>query len=90
VIPDGQIKHAWLQFVINYEEGGENCILHGDVVAEAFLSEVIEQSRLLECGMNIESIYEYGSRAGFWRLHRMFSERGIPVTIYGVAMALEH
>lgn len=79
-----------VQFVINYEEGGENCILHGDVVAEAFLSEVIGAEPLAGMRhMNIESIYEYGSRAGFWRLHRMFSERGIPVTIYGVAMALE-
>jgi len=78
-----------VQFVINYEEGGENCILHGDVVAEAFLSEVIGAEPLAGMRhMNIESIYEYGSRAGFW-LHRMFSERGIPVTIYGVAMALE-
>jgi putative urate catabolism protein len=79
-----------VQFVINYEEGGENCILHGDVTAEAFLSEVIGAEPLAGMRhMNIESIYEYGSRAGFWRLHRMFSERGIPVTVYGVAMALE-
>jgi len=79
-----------VQFVINYEEGGENCILHGDDVAEAFLSEIIGAEPLSGVRhMNIESIYEYGSRAGFWRLHRMFTERGIPVTIYGVAMALE-
>ena len=79
-----------VQFVINYEEGGENCILHGDEVAEAFLSEIIGAEPLFGVRhMNIESLYEYGSRAGFWRLHRMFTGRGIPVTIYGVAMALE-
>lgn len=79
-----------LQFVINYEEGGENCILHGDTTSEAFLSEVIGAEPLAATRhMNIESMYEYGSRAGFWRLHRLFSERGIPVTVYGVAMALE-
>ncbi|MBV8885870.1 MAG: allantoinase PuuE [Chroococcidiopsidaceae cyanobacterium CP_BM_RX_35] len=79
-----------VQFVINYEEGGENCILHGDDAAEAFLSEVIGAEPLFGARhANIESIYEYGSRAGFWRLYRMFTERGIPVTVYGVAMALE-
>lgn len=78
-----------LQFVINYEEGGENCILHGDTASEAFLSEVIGAEPLAGARhMNIESMYEYGSRAGFWRLYRLFTERGIPVTIYGVAMAL--
>jgi len=85
-------NHARLavQFVINYEEGSENCILHGDVTAEAFLSEIIGAEPLSGARhMNIESIYEYGSRAGFWRLHRIFAERGIPVTVYGVAMALE-
>lgn len=79
-----------VQFVINYEEGGENCVLHGDESAEAFLSEIIGAEPLAGMRhMNIESIYEYGSRAGFWRLHRMFTQRGIPVTIYGIAMALE-
>ncbi len=79
-----------LQFVINYEEGGENCVLHGDVASEAFLSEIIGAEPLAGARhMNIESIYEYGSRAGFWRLHRLFTERSIPVTVYGVAMALE-
>ena len=79
-----------LQFVINYEEGGENNILHGDEAAEAFLSEVIGASPLPGMRhMNIESSYEYGSRTGFWRLHRMFTTRSIPVTVYGVAMALE-
>lgn len=79
-----------VQFVINYEEGGENCILHGDPASEAFLSEVVGASPWTGLRhMNIESMYEYGSRAGFWRLHRMFTQRGIPVTIYGIAMALE-
>lgn len=79
-----------LQFVINYEEGGQSCILHGDTYSEAFLSEVIGAEPLAgRRYMNIESMYEYGSRAGFWRLYRLFSDRGIPVTVYGVAMALE-
>ena len=79
-----------VQFVINYEEGGENSILHGDVASEAFLSEIIGAVPLAGVrNMNMESIYEYGSRAGFWRLHRIFTQRGIPVTVYGVAMALE-
>lgn len=78
-----------VQFVINYEEGGENCILHGDSGSEAFLSEIVGARSF--AGMrhiSMESIYEYGSRAGFWRLHRLFTERGIPVTVYGVAMAM--
>lgn len=79
-----------LQFVINYEEGGENCLLHGDVASEAFLSEIIGAEPLAGTRhMNIESMYEYGSRAGFWRLHRLFTARNIPVTVFGVAMALE-
>jgi putative urate catabolism protein len=79
-----------LQFVINYEEGGENCILHGDAASEAFLSESIGAQPLPGVrNMNMESFYEYGSRAGFWRLHRLFGERGLPVTVYAVAMALE-
>ena len=78
-----------LQFVVNYEEGGENCVLHGDPGSEAFLSEIVgAQSYTGVRHMNMESIYEFGSRAGFWRLHRMFSERGVPVTVFGVAMAL--
>src|SRR5579863_10095875 len=79
-----------LQFVINYEEGAENSILHGDPAAEAFLSEWIGATPAL--GMrnkNMESLYEYGSRAGFWRLHRAFTERRMPITVYGVAMALQ-
>ena len=79
-----------LQFVINYEEGGENCILHGDEASEAFLSELIGVAPIRGArNLNMESIYEYGSRAGFWRLHRLFTGRGLPVTVYGVAMALE-
>jgi allantoinase len=79
-----------VQFVINYEEGGENCILHGDSASEAFLSEIIgAQAYAGVRHMNMESLYEYGSRAGFWRLHRLFTARGMPVTVYGVATALE-
>lgn len=85
----GQARVA-VQFVINYEEGGENCILHGDMASEAFLSEIIGAEPLAGARhMNIESMYEYGSRAGFWRLYRLFTQRGIPVTVYGVSMALE-
>ena len=79
-----------VQFVINYEEGGENSILHGDAASEAFLSEIVgAQPWPGQRHMNMESIYEYGSRAGFWRLHRLFTPAGIPVTVYGVATALE-
>jgi len=79
-----------VQFVINYEEGGENCILHGDTASETFLSEIIGAVPFQgERHMSMESIYEYGSRAGFWRLHRLFTGMDIPVTIFGVAMALE-
>ena len=78
-----------LQFVINYEEGGENNILHGDAASEAFLSEIVgAQPWPGMRHMNMESIYEYGSRAGFWRLHRLFTERDVPVTVYAVAMAM--
>jgi putative urate catabolism protein len=79
-----------VQFVINYEEGGENNILHGDAASEAFLSEIVgAQSWPGQRHMNMESIYEYGSRAGFWRLWRLFTARRVPVTVYGVATALE-
>ena len=79
-----------VQFVINYEEGGETCILHGDQSSETFLSEIVGAVPLNGLRhMNMESCYEYGSRSGFWRLHRLFTQRGIPVTVYGVAMALE-
>ena len=79
-----------VQFVINYEEGGENCILHGDEGSEAFLSETVGAASLPGArNMNMESVYEFGSRAGFWRLHRLFAERELPVTVYAVAMALQ-
>ena len=79
-----------VQFVINYEEGAENCILHGDPASESFLSEIVGARPLPgDRNMNMESIYEYGSRAGYWRLHRIFTSRDVPVTVYGVAMALE-
>jgi putative urate catabolism protein len=79
-----------LQFVINYEEGAENSVLHGDAAAEAFLSEIIGAQPIAGARhMNMESLYEYGSRAGFWRLYRAFASREVPVTVYGVAMALE-
>lgn len=79
-----------LQFVINYEEGGENCILNGDQSSEAFLSEIIGAQPLDGVRhMSMESLYEYGSRAGFWRLHRLLTQRNIPVTVYGIATALE-
>ncbi len=79
-----------VQFVINYEEGGENCVLHGDPASETFLSEIIGAQAVEGARhMSMESLYEYGSRAGFWRLHRLFTQRRIPVTVYGVAMALE-
>ncbi len=78
-----------VQFVLNYEEGGENNILHGDKGSEAFLSEMVgAQSHTGARAMAMESLYEYGSRAGFWRLHRLFTGRGAPLTVYGVAMAL--
>ncbi len=79
-----------VQFVINYEEGGENNILHGDAASEAFLSEIVGAAAWPgQRHMNMESIYEYGSRAGFWRLWRLFTSRDMPVTVYGVATALE-
>lgn len=78
-----------VQVVVNYEEGSENCVLHGDAGSEAFLSEIIgAESWPGRRHMNMESIYEYGSRAGFWRLWRIFQRHGVPVTVYGVAHAL--
>jgi OHCU decarboxylase len=78
-----------VQFVINYEEGGENNILHGDAASEAFLSEIVGAAPWPGMRhMNMESIYEYGSRAGFWRLHRLFTERSVPVTVYAIATAM--
>ena len=78
-----------VQFVVNYEEGGENCVLHGDAASEAFLSEIVGAAQWPgQRHWNMESFYEYGSRAGFWRLHRLFTEFNIPATVYGVASAL--
>jgi len=79
-----------VQFVLNYEEGGENCVLHGDEASEAFLSEIIGADMLPDVRhISMESIYEYGSRAGVWRLLRLFKKYDIPLTIFAVAMALE-
>ncbi|HEX9790162.1 MAG TPA: allantoinase PuuE [Kiloniellales bacterium] len=79
-----------VQFVLNYEEGGENCILHGDAAAEAFLSEIVgAQPWPGQRHMNMESIYEYGARAGFWRLWRLFAGQQVPLTVFGVATALQ-
>jgi OHCU decarboxylase len=81
--------HVAVQFVLNYEEGGENNILHGDGASEAFLVDVLgAQPWPDQRHANVESMYEYGSRAGFWRLHRLFTEANLPVTVYGVATAL--
>ncbi|MGV8854397.1 MAG: allantoinase PuuE [Devosia sp.] len=81
--------HVAVQFVLNYEEGGENNILHGDAASEAFLADVIGAAPWPDQRhANVESMYEYGARAGFWRLHRLFTEAKLPVTIYGVATAL--
>ena len=78
-----------VQFVLNYEEGGENNILHGDHASEAFLSEIVGAAPWPgQRHWNMESLYEYGARAGFWRLHALFSELDVPVTVYGVASAL--
>ena len=78
-----------LQIVLNYEEGGENNILHGDKHSETFLSEIIGAQAFKDRHINMESMYEYGSRRGFWSLHKLFQEKKIPITIFGVAMALE-
>lgn len=77
-----------VQFVINYEEGGENNVLHGDEASETFLSEIIGAKAYPARHMSMESLYEYGSRAGFWRLYRLFQSFNFPVTVYGVAMAM--
>ena len=78
-----------LQIVLNYEEGAENCVLHGDNSSEIFLSEITGAQHIKGRHINMESIYEYGSRRGFWRIHELFQEKKIPVTIFGVGMALE-
>ncbi|WP_323784020.1 allantoinase PuuE [Thalassovita sp.] len=78
-----------VQFVLNYEEGGENCLLHGDAASEAFLSDIAGAAPWPgQRHWNMESIYDYGARAGFWRVHRLFTGADIPVTVYGVATAL--
>jgi putative urate catabolism protein len=77
-----------VQFVINYEEGAENSVLNGDALSEGFLSDMVGAPRHPARAMAMESLYEYGSRAGFWRLHRLFATRGVPVTVFGVAAAL--
>jgi putative urate catabolism protein len=79
-----------LNFVLNYEEGGENAILHGDKASEAFLSEIVGAQALEGARhMSMESIYEYGSRVGVWRILALFARYGVPLTVYGVAMAME-
>src|SRR5699024_3601225 len=79
-----------VQFVLNYEEGGENCILHGDAASEAFLSEMVAAKPLEGVRhMSMEYLYEYGSRAGFWRLLQLFKERNLPATVFAIGMALE-
>jgi len=83
----GQARLA-LQIVVNYEEGGERSILHGDVESESFLQEVVGGELLRGVrNLQVESVYEYGSRVGFWRLMRLFAERGIHVSVFAVAMA---
>jgi len=84
----GQARIA-LQFVLNYEEGGENSVLHGDPASETFLSEIIGAAAFPARHMSMESLYEYGSRAGLWRLLRIFEQRRLPLTVFGVAMALQ-
>jgi allantoinase len=84
----GQARIA-LQFVLNYEEGAENSVLHGDPASETFLSEIVGAAAFPMRHMSMESLYEYGSRAGLWRLLRMFEERKLPLTVFGVSMALQ-
>ncbi|MBP7639628.1 MAG: allantoinase PuuE [Thauera sp.] len=78
-----------VQFVLNYEEGGENCVLHGDAGSEQFLSELFNAASYPDRHLSMEGIYEYGSRVGVWRFLREFERRGLPMTIFGVSMALE-
>ena len=78
-----------VQIVLNYEEGAENCVLNGDNNSEVFLSEIIGAQPVKGRHINMESLYEYGSRAGFWRLHKLFQVKKIPITVFGVGMALE-
>ena len=81
--------HVALQFVLNYEEGGENSVLHGDAGSEQFLSEMFNPPAFAARHLSMESLYEYGSRVGVWRLLREFERRGLPLTVFGVSMALE-
>ncbi|WP_067546542.1 allantoinase PuuE [Nocardia crassostreae] len=78
-----------VQFVLNYEEGGENSVLDGDEGSETFLSDIVPAAAFPERHMSMESLYEYGSRAGLWRVLRLFEERDIPLTIFAIARALE-
>ncbi len=78
-----------VQFVLNYEEGAERSVLHGDPASETFLSEIIGAEAFAARHLSMESLYEYGSRAGFWRVRRLFDGAGLPLTVFGVAMALE-
>lgn len=78
-----------VQFVLNYEEGSENCVLHGDEGSEQFLSEIVGAAAYPDRHMSMESIYEYGSRAGVWRILNEFKKRDLPLTVFGVAMALQ-
>lgn len=84
----GQARVA-VQFVLNYEEGGERCVLHGDDGSEQFLSEIIGAAEYPDRHLSMESIYEYGSRAGVWRVLKEFERRGLPLTVFGIGMALE-
>lgn len=79
-----------VQFVLNYEEGGESCVLHGDPASEIFLSEIINAKPFEGARhMSMESLYEYGSRVGVWRVFKLFQKKNIPLTLFGVAMALQ-
>jgi len=84
----GQARVA-LQFVLNYEEGGENATLHGDIGSEQFLSEMFNPPSFADRHLTMEGIYEYGSRVGVWRILREFEKRGLPLTVFGVGMALQ-
>ena len=84
----GQARVA-VQFVLNFEEGAENSVLHGDAGSEQFLSEMASPPAYAARHLSMESIYEYGSRAGVWRILREFERRKLPLTVFGVAMALE-
>ena len=78
-----------VQFVLNYEEGGENSVLHGDAGSEQFLSEMFSPPSFADRHLSMESIYEYGSRAGVWRILREFEKRNLPLTVFGVGMAMQ-